>query len=65
MASALGFDSLRDTFGRRLARQGIWLDRRTELMRHRDQDMTLAYGEVEPESLRDAIAQPSDQEVGA
>ena len=56
--------SLRDTFGTRLARQGIPLDRRMKLMGHRDPKMTLAYGEVEPESLREAIAQTFDAKMG-
>jgi len=56
--------SLRDTFGTRLARQGIPLDRRMKLMGHRDPKMSLAYGEVEPESLRDAIAQTFNKEAG-
>ena len=48
----------------RLARQGVPLDRRMKLAGHRDPNMNLAYGEVEPESLRDAIAQTFDTEVG-
>ena len=56
--------SLRDTFITRLARQGVPLDRRMKLAGHRDPNMNLAYGEVEPESLRDAIAQTFDTKVG-
>lgn len=57
--------SLRDTFITRLARQGVPLDRRMKLAGHRDPNMNLAYGEVEPESLREAITQTFDAEVGA
>ena len=52
--------SLRDTFITRLARQGVPLDRRMKLAGHRDPNMNLAYGEVESESLREAIAQTFD-----
>ena len=55
--------SLRDTFITRLAKQGVPLDRRMKLAGHRDPTMNLAYGEVEPESLRDAIALTFDREV--
>ena len=57
--------SLRDTFITRLARNGIPLDRRMTLAGHRDPAMNMAYGEVEPTALRDAIAQTFDQKVGA
>ena len=56
--------SLRDTFITRLARNGTPLDRRMKLAGHRDPAMNLAYGEVEPEALRDAIVQTFDREVG-
>jgi hypothetical protein len=36
-----------------------------KLAGHRDPNMNLAYGEVEPESLREAITQTFDAEVGA
>ena len=56
--------SLRDTFITNLARNGIPLDRRMKLSGHRDPAMNLAYGEVEPEALRDAIALTFDREMG-
>ena len=52
--------SLRDTFITRLAQQGIPLDRRMKLSGHRDPAMNLAYGEIEPDSLKDAITQTFD-----
>jgi hypothetical protein len=36
-----------------------------KLSGHRDPAMNLAYGEVEPTALRDAIAATFDQKVGA
>ena len=56
--------SLRDTFITNLARHGIPLDRRMKLSGHRDPAMNLAYGEVEPAALRDAIALTFDRELG-
>ena len=48
----------------RLARQGVPLDRRMKLAGHLDPNTNLAYGEVEPESLQDAIAQTFNTKEG-
>ena len=64
MSILLCVGSLRDTFITNLARNGIPLDRRMKLSGHRDPAMNLAYGEVEPAALRDAIALTFDRELG-